>query len=64
MTTKVVAWSTGNVGRHALAGIAARPDLVNRMTAQQADRGICIHCNRCMPTIYSEGGTHCPVITG
>ena len=24
---KVVAWSTGNVGRHALAGIDARPDL-------------------------------------
>ena len=35
------------------------PDLVNRMTAQQADHGICIHCNRCMPTIYS--GTRCPV---
>lgn len=27
MTIRVVAWSTGNVGRHALAGIAARPDL-------------------------------------
>jgi 2,4-diaminopentanoate dehydrogenase len=27
MTIKVVQWSTGNVGRHALAGIAARPDL-------------------------------------
>jgi 2,4-dienoyl-CoA reductase-like NADH-dependent reductase (Old Yellow Enzyme family) len=37
------------------------PDLVNRMAAQETDRGICIHCNRCMPTIYSEGGTHCPV---
>ena len=37
------------------------PDLINRMAAHQADRGICIHCNRCMPTIYSEGGTHCPV---
>ncbi len=24
---EVVAWSTGNVGRHAIAGIAARPDL-------------------------------------
>lgn len=24
---RVVAWSTGNVGRHAIAGIAARPDL-------------------------------------
>jgi 4-hydroxy-tetrahydrodipicolinate reductase len=27
MTLRVVAWSTGNVGRHALAGIDARPDL-------------------------------------
>ncbi len=27
MTTRVVAWSTGNVGRHAIAGIANRPDL-------------------------------------
>lgn len=27
MTYRVVAWSTGNVGKHALAGIEARPDL-------------------------------------
>ena len=27
MTVRVVQWSTGNVGRHAIAGIAARPDL-------------------------------------
>ncbi len=27
MTYRVVQWSTGNVGRHALAGIEARPDL-------------------------------------
>jgi 2,4-diaminopentanoate dehydrogenase len=27
MTHRVVAWSTGNVGRHVLAGIEARPDL-------------------------------------
>lgn len=27
MTLRVVAWSTGNVGRHAIAGIDARPDL-------------------------------------
>jgi 2,4-diaminopentanoate dehydrogenase len=27
MTMRVVQWSTGNVGRHALAGIDARPDL-------------------------------------
>lgn len=27
MTLRVVAWSTGNVGRHVIAGIDARPDL-------------------------------------
>ena len=27
MTKRVVAWSTGTVGRHAIAGIDARPDL-------------------------------------
>jgi len=35
------------------------PDLVHRMQAGEADAGVCIHCNRCMPTIYT--GTHCPV---
>ena len=33
------------------------PDLINRMAAGQADDSTCIHCNRCMPTIYS--GTRC-----
>ncbi len=37
------------------------PDLVNRLRADEAVEGVCIHCNRCMPTIYS--GTRCPVIT-
>ncbi|MBZ5739207.1 oxidoreductase [Nocardioides mangrovi] len=37
------------------------PDLVNRLQADEAVAGVCIHCNRCMPTIYS--GTRCPVIT-
>lgn len=34
------------------------PDLVDRLRAGTAAGGICIHCNRCMPTIYS--GTRCP----
>lgn len=34
------------------------PDLLRRMQAGQATSGICSHCNRCMPTIYS--GTSCP----
>jgi 2,4-dienoyl-CoA reductase-like NADH-dependent reductase (Old Yellow Enzyme family) len=36
------------------------PDLVNRLAAGRATEGVCIHCNRCMPTIYS--GTRCPVV--
>lgn len=37
------------------------PDLVDRLASGAASEGVCIHCNRCMPTIYS--GTRCPVIT-
>ncbi|GAA4756924.1 NADH:flavin oxidoreductase [Nocardioides endophyticus] len=37
------------------------PDLVNQLAAGRATEGVCIHCNRCMPTIYT--GTRCPVIT-
>lgn len=33
------------------------PDLIARMQAGEMARGICIHCNKCMPTIYS--GTRC-----
>jgi 2,4-dienoyl-CoA reductase-like NADH-dependent reductase (Old Yellow Enzyme family) len=33
------------------------PDLINRMQAGEATEASCIHCNRCMPTIYS--GTRC-----
>ena len=37
------------------------PELVNRLAAAAA-YDACIHCNRCMPTIYT--GTRCPVVTG
>ena len=36
------------------------PDLVARLESGRQQTAKCIHCNRCMPTIYS--GTHCPVI--
>ena len=41
MTISVVLWSTGNVGRHALAGIMARPelDLVGVWTSSEAKSG-------------------------
>ncbi len=35
------------------------PDLVHRMQAGETSEGICIHCNQCMPTIYT--GTRCTV---
>ena len=39
--------------------VLREPDLVARIAAGQTASGVCIHCNRCMPTIYS--GTRCPV---
>jgi len=33
------------------------PDLINRMRAGTTTAGICIHCNKCMPTIFT--GTRC-----
>ena len=36
------------------------PDLVNRMQAGETTHGICIHCNQCMPTIYT--GTRCTLV--
>jgi 2,4-dienoyl-CoA reductase-like NADH-dependent reductase (Old Yellow Enzyme family) len=36
------------------------PDLVNRFREGSAVTSGCIHCNRCMPTIYT--GTRCPLV--
>jgi 2,4-dienoyl-CoA reductase-like NADH-dependent reductase (Old Yellow Enzyme family) len=36
------------------------PDLVERWAAGERVDGACIHCNRCMPSIYS--GTRCTEI--
>jgi 2,4-dienoyl-CoA reductase-like NADH-dependent reductase (Old Yellow Enzyme family) len=30
------------------------PDLLRRIQADPGARSLCIHCNKCMPTIYSE----------
>jgi 2,4-dienoyl-CoA reductase-like NADH-dependent reductase (Old Yellow Enzyme family) len=35
------------------------PALVNAFRAETAVEGLCIHCMKCMPTVYS--GTHCVV---
>ncbi|MEU4828742.1 NADH:flavin oxidoreductase [Actinomadura sp. NPDC023710] len=36
------------------------PDLVNRIAADPSTPSLCIHCNRCVPTVYR--GTHCPLV--
>ena len=36
------------------------PDLPNRMLAGTSTTSLCIHCNKCMPTIYS--GTRCVLV--
>jgi 2,4-dienoyl-CoA reductase-like NADH-dependent reductase (Old Yellow Enzyme family) len=41
-------------------GLLREPDLPNRLRDHTAEQGLCIHCNKCMPTIYS--GTRCVVI--
>jgi 2,4-dienoyl-CoA reductase-like NADH-dependent reductase (Old Yellow Enzyme family) len=36
------------------------PSFVNELIAGRQAAGLCIHCNRCMPTIYT--GTRCVVV--
>lgn len=36
------------------------PELVNRYRDGSADTSGCVHCNRCMPTIYTR--TRCPLV--
>ena len=36
------------------------PDLINKYQAGTASSSGCVHCNRCMPTIYT--GTRCPLV--
>ena len=36
------------------------PDLVNRMAKGEAQESLCVHCNKCMATIYQ--GTHCVLV--
>ena len=33
------------------------PDLVNKLRTGRSTEALCVHCNKCVPTIYR--GTHC-----
>lgn len=37
-----------------------QPDLPNRMRDDEQSSGLCVHCNKCMPTIYT--GTRCVLV--
>src|SRR5256885_3769594 len=37
------------------------PDLVDRLRRGVTSESLCIHCNKCMPTIYR--GTHCVLVS-
>lgn len=36
------------------------PNLVNEMAKGEAEESLCVHCNKCMTTIYA--GTHCVLV--
>jgi 2,4-dienoyl-CoA reductase-like NADH-dependent reductase (Old Yellow Enzyme family) len=36
------------------------PDLVRQMEHDGRAEGLCVHCNKCMPTIYT--GTRCVLV--
>jgi 2,4-dienoyl-CoA reductase-like NADH-dependent reductase (Old Yellow Enzyme family) len=36
------------------------PDLIRRFQHHEAAESLCIHCNKCMPSIYT--GTHCVLV--
>ena len=36
------------------------PDLINKFAEQRSTTGLCVHCNKCLPTIYS--GTRCVLV--
>jgi 2,4-dienoyl-CoA reductase-like NADH-dependent reductase (Old Yellow Enzyme family) len=40
--------------------VLREPDLINRIRKERGTESLCIHCNRCMPTIYS--GTRCVLV--
>jgi len=41
-------------------GLLRDPDLVKKMAEGETDASLCVHCNKCMATIYA--GTHCVLV--
>ncbi|MEO1913951.1 MAG: tRNA-dihydrouridine synthase, partial [Myxococcales bacterium] len=41
-------------------GLLRDPGLVNAMAKGESEESLCVHCNKCMATIYA--GTHCVLV--
>ena len=41
-------------------GLLRDPDLINRWKSGDGTESLCVHCNKCMPSIYA--GTHCVLV--
>jgi len=41
-------------------GLLREPNLVNQLAKGESDESLCVHCNKCMATIYA--GTHCVLV--
>jgi 2,4-dienoyl-CoA reductase-like NADH-dependent reductase (Old Yellow Enzyme family) len=62
LETVEVALSEGFAFVAMARALLREPDLVGRWEKGEASEGLCIHCNKCMPTIYS--GTRCVLVSG
>jgi 2,4-dienoyl-CoA reductase-like NADH-dependent reductase (Old Yellow Enzyme family) len=52
--------AAGGVGMTTVAYCAVSRE--RRMAADPATRSACTHCNKCMTTIFGDGGTRCALV--
>lgn len=60
LSTVKAAINDGCIAVSLARALLREPNIVNRWRSGDEQDGTCIHCNRCMPTIYR--GTHCTEI--
>lgn len=54
------ALAEGSVAVAMARALLREPDLVDQMQRHDRSEGLCVHCNKCMPTIYT--GTRCVLV--
>jgi 2,4-dienoyl-CoA reductase-like NADH-dependent reductase (Old Yellow Enzyme family) len=60
LETVTQALSDGFLGVQVGRALLREPDLLRKMQADPARDSLCVHCNKCMPTIYT--GTRCVLV--